>query len=200
MIPVDLPPADAATAALVSLVETRCSVARVEVQALGVLESRLPAGGSFYWEGDPCRPRPTLRLVAIADGIETLSVTARPVLSLWEKAPLAAEAIASGEPVVLTWGEAPWGSLDGAPAQPGWVARRDLDPGELLTEHVAAPATMVLSGGTVNIVVQRGGVMLTAPGTALHDAQLGESVAVINEATKVRLDGVVRAGRLVEIP
>jgi flagella basal body P-ring formation protein FlgA len=54
-------------------------------------------------------------------------------------------------------------------------------------------------GADVTLTVQRGGLRIDAPGRLADDGFLGESVRVVNEATKVVAEGLLIAPDRVRI-
>lgn len=61
---------------------------------------------------------------------------------------------------------------------PGWIARRALASGEVITASAAAPPVLVRAGQVVQLEWRRGSVTVGLEGTALNSAALGESVRV----------------------
>ncbi|MEP7347464.1 MAG: flagellar basal body P-ring formation chaperone FlgA [Gemmatimonadaceae bacterium] len=64
-----------------------------------------------------------------------------------------------------------------APAA-GWVTRRVIRAGEVLTAPAVTPPPMIAIGQNVDFVVARGGMELSLPATAMFSATLGDTVAV----------------------
>jgi flagella basal body P-ring formation protein FlgA len=58
----------------------------------------------------------------------------------------------------------------------------------------------VLSGTPVTLNVHRGALTVSAPGRLLEDGHLGREVRVVNDATRVALEGVLVSPSTVEIP
>jgi hypothetical protein len=59
-------------------------------------------------------------------------------------------------------------------------------------EKIAAPA--VCRNQPILLVATANGIRLSAPGRALKDGQTGETIPVLNTATRIPLKGVVRDG------
>lgn len=73
-----------------------------------------------------------------------------------------------------------WGPLDDAPPAPdsGWVARRRIQAGELLTPPGVQPPLLVVSGQPVHLVWKSESLTISLQGTAVGSASLGETVFV----------------------
>lgn len=63
-------------------------------------------------------------------------------------------------------------------ACPGWHAKQPIEAGTPLTEQVAAPPPVIRSGDRVRMTWQRGAVTVALEGVALHEAAVGQDVAV----------------------
>jgi flagella basal body P-ring formation protein FlgA len=64
------------------------------------------------------------------------------------------------------------------PVEPGWVARRRIQPGEPLRPPTVAPAPLVRSGQPVQFAVDYHGIRLTLPSKALSSGALGDTILV----------------------
>jgi len=178
-----------------------CGAASVSVDWLGI-EDAWPAaeGHTFQWSGQPCRAKPTLRLTVLREGQLVASRGVRPGLTVMVPAPVAASRAAAGEPVVAEMGVAEIGDLRGAALAPGtWRARRDVEAGDPITTAVAEAMPDALSGSAVTVITRRGILTVSAPGRLLEDGELGRSVRVVNDATKVAMRGVLAAPDVVEV-
>jgi flagella basal body P-ring formation protein FlgA len=72
--------------------------------------------------------------------------------------------------------------------------------GSLVRADTAQPADFAVSRGqSVVLVAVAEGIRLSAPGRALKEGKKGETIPVINTATRRPLKGIVREG-WVEIP
>ena len=186
---------------LVSWVAEVCGAAEVELLWLGVDEDWIAPDDALYWRGQPCRERPTLQLTVLRDGALLARRTLRPGLAVYVEVPLAIADTEAGELVRTAPGRALVQDLRGEPVGEGrWRARGHLDSGEPVTTARVEPMPDVLSGTAVTVVVHRGGLVVRAPGRLLEDAEIGRPVRVVNDATKVALEGVLTAPGVVEIP
>ncbi len=66
----------------------------------------------------------------------------------------------------------------------GWIARRVIQPGELLTAPAVSPPPLVHSRQDVTVQVTRGNITLSISGSALADASLGDTIMVRLDATR----------------
>ncbi len=186
-------------AALAATVQATCEtagfdVAEVEIEALGIDEDRLASEGvDWRWSGAACRTRPTLRLTAWRSDELVASYTVRPRIAIRVWAPVAAEAVLSGERI-------PIGTALVALPQPPFVdpsgtylARRDLAAGTALGRLQAAPEPDARAGEEVVLVATRGPLVVTAMGELLRDGEIGQSVRVLNQASGVPVTGVLDA-------
>jgi flagellar basal body P-ring formation protein FlgA len=81
----------------------------------------------------------------------------------------------------------------------GQVALRALPAGQPLnTLHLKTPSA-VTQGTTVQLVFEKPGLALRAFGRALENANVGESIRVLNVATKSTLMGTVKAPGVVQV-
>lgn len=81
---------------------------------------------------------------------------------------------------------------------PGWVTRRVIAQGEALRAPAVTPPTLVSRGDPVDVVVQRGTIVLRLRGTALGSAREGEAVNVRIDSRR-RLEGIAAGPGLVQI-
>jgi flagella basal body P-ring formation protein FlgA len=119
-----------------------------------------------------------------AGALDTVSVAARPVAT---GVTLAPEDVRSEEQV--RWG--PPTSAPGVRASAGWIARRPLLPGDVITGPAAAPAPVVKPGDAVQLEWRRGRVIVGLAGTALGTAGVGQLVRVRLEGRPGQKNGVV---------
>jgi flagella basal body P-ring formation protein FlgA len=182
-------------ASLADFVAQRCGASRVEVVSVGILERAVPAGEP-RWSGDPCRRSPTLTLTA---GVS--SVMVRPRYDAWAEVLLADGDIEEGAPLRAKAGEVLIGTLVGRPLRDvaGWVARGPIHGGRPLTDAVVRTAPDAVAGAEVTLVVRSGALVITAPGTLLTDGKVGETVRVVNRATRAGLSGVLVSADRVEL-
>jgi len=82
---------------------------------------------------------------------------------------------------------------------PSGLVTRSLRAGDPLVPTSLRPAPDASEGSEVTVVVARGSVALTVPGTLLRDARLGEPARVRNDVNHVALTGVLTAPDRVEI-
>lgn len=193
--PPALPPETVEASLVESLadwVAAECGAVRVDVEHLGVAEVD---GQPSTWIGQPCRPRPDLRLV-LTDGRR---VVVRPHLAIWLPASVAAAPAEIGDPISLRPGLVRVEALHGQPASEGWVARVHIDEGQPLTTAVARPAPDALRDAAVDLRVTRGTVHLRAPGRLLEEGTIGEPVRVLNLATRTAQEGVLVDASTVEL-
>ncbi len=82
-------------------------------------------------------------------------------------------------------------TLTDAQAIVGLQAVRSLAPGVPLNRLHLRAAPLVARGSAVPFEFRRGGLLLRGSGTALQDGALGETIRVLNPATRATLNGVV---------
>lgn len=81
----------------------------------------------------------------------------------------------------------------------GLQAVRPLAAGQPISKLHVRVAPAVGRNTAVVLRFSRGGIELTGSGTALEDGQLGQSIKVLNPATRSTLIGTVHANNVVEI-
>ncbi len=196
----DLPPISAIELALVDYAKETCTASRVDVRWIGVEERMLPADiDRIAWTGDACRNRPELR-VSFNGSAGRTSVTVRPQLALWQSVPVAIEDIPSGTPISASQlADVPWEKLRGTPMTTG-VSKRLIKAGDPLDSTVVMVPMDIERDQSVSLRVSRGSLTITAPGRTLQSARVGEKVKVINEATRVALEGTLIDSQTVELP
>jgi len=187
--------------ALVDHVEAACDAQAVQVEVLGVAEAALAEAEAVRWEGDPCARRPTLRLELLADGRVAARYTVRPLLSGHALGPVATVDLSPGDPVQWAPGPVPLGvpTLDADSLPAAGLATRTLAAGTPLTPGTVRSAPDVAEGAAVTVVVRRGALQLTVPGTLLRDGAIGAPVRVRNDLNRTALSGVLVAADRVEI-
>ncbi|MBK8099026.1 MAG: flagellar basal body P-ring formation protein FlgA [Planctomycetes bacterium] len=74
----------------------------------------------------------------------------------------------------------------------GMIARRNLQPGVLLTLSDSAPPAIIRKGEIVTVVLTRGRVKVTVKALANHDAALGDVLALTNLQSRAQLTGVAQ--------
>lgn len=94
-----------------------------------------------------------------------------------------------------------WGVPAGEPVQSpiGAVTRRAVAAGDLLRSPTIAPPTLVTSGDRVRVTFQRGGVTVSATGTAVGRGALGETISVRLDTGYRRIRAVVVGTGAVQI-
>ena len=196
MIPVDLPPQP--VAALVAHVEASCrEVAWVHVDALGIAADKLAAESTYAWEGDPCRPSPTLRLRE--SGTERAWYV-KPSYAVHVHTPVATEDVQAGQEVHYEMGVAELRHVRGTPVGQGtWRARTSVSAGTPLTLSLVTPLPDASRGAPIALVVTRGKLRIEADGELLNDARLGESVRALNHATRATVRGILVQPDVVEV-
>ena len=187
-----------ALAALIAHVQEQCTPAEVEVVQIGVEQNTLPQA-EWRWTGDPCRPRPTLRLTGWRDGDLIASYTVRPTLSIRVWGPVVAKDTPVGGQVSVEQGLIELPSPPLADPSKRLSARRKLRAGTPLSRLVVEPMPDAPAGTAVTLVTRRGSLEITAPGELLRDAFTGDQVRVLNRAQGVPLSGVLLTPKLVEI-
>jgi len=186
-----------AIAALQAYVVDVCGADRVEVEVLGVATSALARADALAWDGDPCHRRPTLRLQLVRDGVQTGQLTVRPTLDGTRRGPVASVDLDKDAVVQWTMGSVPLGTVSVASAE--GLTTRPIAAGTPLTPGLLRPAPDSPEGTAVTVVVRRGGLALTVPGTLLRDGVVGQPVRVRNDTHRTALTGVLVAADRVEI-
>ena len=93
----------------------------------------------------------------------------------------------------LVWAKAvadPADAPRGAEAMIGMAARRPLKAGDPALAHDVAPPMVIKPGDTVEVVYADGGVTLTLQGKALASAAVGDSLNILNTASKKVIEAV----------
>ncbi|MEQ1567715.1 MAG: flagella basal body P-ring formation protein FlgA [Myxococcota bacterium] len=193
------PPEPALLASLAAYATERCAATRVEVRWLGLDPARLPAGGRPSWEGDPCRPHPTLSLWWSVGG-DADRFTVRPDLVVWVSAPVASTPADAGDEVVPIAGVAPLDRLAGGVWTGGpAVAIRALRAGEPLTGTSVRARADVASGAALVVRVRSGDLQIHADGRSIEDGRVGQPIRVYLLATDVVVRGVLTTPTTVDL-
>ena len=111
-------------------------------------------------------------------------------------APTAARDIPRG--TELTAADIVSDAADTSASRIGWVARRVIRAGEMLTAPSVAPPQIVRAGTDVTVRAESGGVVVTRAGTALTSGSLGERVRVRVDPLHT-ITGIVAAPATVKI-
>lgn len=82
----------------------------------------------------------------------------------------------------------------------GMIARRNLQPGVLLTLSDTAPPAIIRKGEIVTVVLTRGRVKVTVKALANHDAALGEVLTLTNLQSRAQVTGVAQGPGLAVVP
>ncbi len=126
----------------------------------------------------------------------------RPRVVIWREVPVAADAVAPGEPLTLTTARVSSDRLRGeTPVDPSraWDASVSFDAGDPVTVNRARPQADLREGTAVRIEAGIGALSVWAPGELLSDARVGQRVAVLNLATRAVQHGVYRGGTTVAL-
>ncbi len=123
-------------------------------------------------------------------------------VSVWAEIPVAAEDVAPGQKIPVRMERQQLDLLYGArPVDPSkkWRANVALSEGEVLTSTRVQPWPDAAKDSPVQIRVQRGALVVQAPGKLTEDAWVGEVVEVTNLLTQVALTGIYEADGSVRI-
>jgi flagella basal body P-ring formation protein FlgA len=188
--------------------DLQVDVSDVEVPFLGMGRALSCPEGSRVEvtpsKGESWRGVSDLTVTGIAPGGLTCDrLRIRPRVEVWTRVPVAARAVAAGEPVSLAEGRVLRSSLGGAPVSFGETdleAKVPLAEGEPVTVLAVRAAPDARSGDDVTVLVQAGALKVKAPGRLMEDARVGDPVRVSNLATGAVMTGalvapgIVRAG------
>jgi len=183
---------------LEAYVVEQCAAEDVQVEILGIADTALAKGDQVHWQGDPCERRPTLRAEVLAGGAVVARYTVRPALEGTQRGTVTTVDLAAGDAVQWAVATVPLG-VRTVPSPAGLVLR-DLPAGTPLTTGTLRPAPDAAEGAAVTVVVRRGELQLSVPGTLLRDGTVGGMVRVRNDANRTALTGVLVAPDRVEIP
>ncbi|MSQ02619.1 MAG: flagellar basal body P-ring formation protein FlgA [Myxococcales bacterium] len=120
----------------------------------------------------------------------------RPDVALWVTVPVASKAIARGEPVESSPMRVRMRELRGSTpvdADLSWEATTSIAAGQPVTVGRVRRLPDLRDGARVSVVVSRGGISVRAPGELLADAVIGQTVAVLNLATRSQQLGTLQA-------
>ncbi len=138
--------------------------------------------------------------VAITAEVPGRSIRLNPKVTLYDRLPVVDAEIAQGAQVSFHLERRALSELHGGtPVEPAlaWDATIALHRGRVLTTGVVRRHPDLREGAAVTLVVQRGALVITAPGQLLADAIVDQSVKVLNLATKAELLGTLQAdGRI----
>lgn len=96
--------------------------------------------------------------------------------------------------------EVPAGALASLDADDDLEVVRAIRAGEVVTEALVRPRTVVRRGEPVTLVVESPGLRVTALGTAQEDGRRGEPVRVVNPTSRREILGLVEGPGLVRVP
>lgn len=189
-------------ASLAAFAIARCDALQVDVHHVGVAPLAVRAAVDARWEGDPCGPRPRLRLHLRDEDGRGTAMLVQPEQTVWVQGFEAPRAVPVDGEVT---GRAARVALDPRHGRPvavagPWQARVPLRPGAVLTDQTVDPRPAARRGDDVAVVVQRGAVTLSVPGQLLTDGRTGGLVRVRHEASDRILQGRLVDPTTVEIP
>ena len=179
-------------------VAARLDVPSSSVEVSGV--GRLPNAPELAeWVVTLPRTGSILGDVPVSVRTGTLRYAVRPHIIVWRDLPVAADEVAAGAPVLVSRARVSSDEERGEAIGAGgsWTARVALPAGTPLTNQNVRPSPDIYRGATVRIIADAGLVSVSAPGEILDDGFLGESVAVLNLATRTVQSGVYRGGSVV---
>jgi flagella basal body P-ring formation protein FlgA len=186
-------PLDSVVESLVDYTKESCSVERVEVERLGLLESLVSHDEIVtHWSGDPCQSRPTLRLVASEHGNHLGAWTLRPSLNIWMNVPVVLNDVSSGDLIEVSTGLVEISDIRGPLITEGNLrARVSLQAGDPVTARVATPMPDVARGSAVSIQSRSTQLVVSMSGNILVDGFVGDRVRVRSQATSRSLSGLL---------
>ncbi len=82
----------------------------------------------------------------------------------------------------------------------GKTAKRGLHPGDIITPGKLASTSTVKRGNQVTILAKIGQIKVRMTGKALSDGAIGERIRVQNKSSKRRIEAIVVAPGIVEVP
>ncbi len=89
-------------------------------------------------------------------------------------------------------------TFDSSAVQPGWIAQRAIEKGEVLRTPAVRPPVVIVGGSAVKVLFRDGPVQIVIAGTAVTSAALGAPVSVRIDRTR-RLDGIAVAPNTVQL-
>lgn len=92
------------------------------------------------------------------------------------------------------------GYFDSARDLVGYEIARNLNPGEVITAHLAEPPMMIEKGDRVVIIATGGGLSVRTQGEALRDGRSGRQIPVRNLNSRKIVHAYVKRPGVVEIP
>ncbi len=187
---------------LVAYAVAVCEAESAQVTWLGIGHA-LPGGeeAQLDWDGDPCRSRPELRLRIVEQGDLLVQVPVRPGLEVWVRTSVAPQRVLPGEDFEPVSGLVQAHEVRGNPVGEGaWRSRVTLREGQSVTTGLVVRIPDVERGANVTVTIVRGNLRVNSPGHLVGDGYLGESVRVVNEATRVVAEGLLVSPDTVRIP
>ncbi|MEN0061773.1 MAG: flagella basal body P-ring formation protein FlgA [Myxococcota bacterium] len=188
-------------ASLSAFAIAKCGALQVDVHRLGVSAMASRTAVASSWSGDPCGPRPNLRLT-LTDNRGTPRILAvQPSLTIWVEGFVSSASVATGDVVEGHSDRVAFDPREGRPVkQPGpWRARMPLAEGATLTERAVTRLPDAMKGAEVDVVVHRGGIRLSVSGRLLVDGFQGERVRVRHNASDRTVVGHLVNSTTVEI-
>lgn len=188
--------ADAATpeAALRAALAERLGMPEADIAVTDLeLPDDMPADADFVVE----LPGYTLREGRVSATLATTNGSWRvsPDVKLWVTVPVAVADTVRGEPVELRMERVRLRDLRGSEAvdpSRAWEATTGLRAGQPVTVGRVRRTPDLHQGAAVKLVVEVGALSVRAPGQLLSDAVVGQSVPVLNLATKAQQFGTLR--------
>ena len=189
-------------ASLSAFAIARCGALQVDVQHTGVAPLAVRNAVQAMWQGDPCGPRPPLRLHLRDEGGRTWSMLVQPDITVWVQGFEASALVGKDGEVTGRPARVALDPRRGRPVDDAgpWLAKVPLRPGVPLTDLVVGRAPDARRGDGVDVVVRRGAVRLSVPGRLLTDGSTGALVRVRHDASDAILQGRLVDPTTVEIP
>ncbi len=189
-------PAEAATPAeaIVAAVAARAEKLPADIEITGLeLPADMPAHADFVVTLPSYAIHPGSLAVKLSAGAASWSI--RPRIGFWAELPVAIGETKPGETLRFRTERRREAELHGAESidpTVTWRATGTIHAGQVVTAGRAERIPDVAIGHDVTVVVRRGVVELRAPGRLLADGLYGESVAVLNLATKAQQHGTLQ--------
>ena len=92
------------------------------------------------------------------------------------------------------------GSLRPQDIQMALMAKRDVNPGDVLNWGNVGKETLVRRGQTVRMMLRKSGMQISAEATARSDGALGDRIEVLNPSSGKRLEAIVTGRQFVQVP
>lgn len=181
---------------LATWVKAECDAESVSVVYSG-LAVELPEGAAFIWDGKPCRTSPSVRVTVVDGGVPGARYSIKPRLEIYVRHPVARASVEAGDLILTEMAVVPLADVRGEPLDGSLIARGQIEAGSPVTSTNARHAPDGREGDAVVLFVQRGALVIEAPGTLMADSLFGQEVRVVNEATRTVSTGVlVEPGRV----